>query len=184
MASEIIVNTIKAPTTGANANKVIIPSGVTLDANAGEFKPPAGAVIQYVRKVVDQNNHAYTSSSSYVDVASSAVSITPKYANSLIKFSAKIFLHAQTGNNHNMYTVFRDSTDLSTLYNATRCGEYGSGADGAHNTYDSFVYFIHDTPNTTNSVTYSIKFKRSGGANNLYAHAQALNEFTLEEIAQ
>ena len=33
MASEIIVNTIKAPTTGANANKVIIPSGVTLDAS-------------------------------------------------------------------------------------------------------------------------------------------------------
>ena len=41
MASEIIVNTIKAPTTGANANKVIIPSGVTLDASAGTLITPA-----------------------------------------------------------------------------------------------------------------------------------------------
>jgi len=31
MASEIIVQTLKGPTSGANANKVIIPSGQTLD---------------------------------------------------------------------------------------------------------------------------------------------------------
>ena len=35
MASELIVQTLKGPTTGANANKVIIPSGQTLDASAG-----------------------------------------------------------------------------------------------------------------------------------------------------
>lgn len=44
MASEIIVNTIKAPTTGVNANKVIIPSGVTLDASNG-LTPPSGYII-------------------------------------------------------------------------------------------------------------------------------------------
>ena len=38
MASEIIVNTIKAPTSG-NANKVIIPSGVTLDATCWDYQP-------------------------------------------------------------------------------------------------------------------------------------------------
>ena len=45
MASEIIVQTLKGPSSGANANKVIIPSGQTLDASSG-FIPPAGSVVQ------------------------------------------------------------------------------------------------------------------------------------------
>ena len=45
MASELIVQTIQGPSSGANANKVIIPSGHTLDASEG-FTPPAGYVVQ------------------------------------------------------------------------------------------------------------------------------------------
>jgi len=38
MASELYVETLKGLTSGANANKVIIPSGQTLDASAGGHK--------------------------------------------------------------------------------------------------------------------------------------------------
>ena len=48
MASELIVQTLKGPTSGANANKVIIPSGQTLDASAGGMTTPAGHAIQVV----------------------------------------------------------------------------------------------------------------------------------------
>ena len=46
MASELIVQTIQGPSSGANANKVIIPSGHTLDASGGTLVPSAGAVVQ------------------------------------------------------------------------------------------------------------------------------------------
>ena len=79
MASEIIVNTIKAPTSGANANKVIIPSGVTLDASAGTLRPSAGTPIQIV-----QNTTTTTAQYASVSYLASALTcdITPKYANS------------------------------------------------------------------------------------------------------
>ena len=47
MASELTVQTLRGPTSGTNANKVIIPSGQTLDASNG-FVAPAGSVIQSV----------------------------------------------------------------------------------------------------------------------------------------
>ena len=68
MASEIIVNTIKAPTTGANANKVIIPSGVTLDASGGNFSPPSGHIIQ-TSAVTRVNNLQMTINNSSVNTA-------------------------------------------------------------------------------------------------------------------
>lgn len=45
MASELIVQNLKGPASGSNANKVIIPSGHTLDASSG-FTPPTGHVVK------------------------------------------------------------------------------------------------------------------------------------------
>lgn len=45
MASELIVQNLKGPASGSNANKVIIPSGHTLDASEG-FTPPTGHVVK------------------------------------------------------------------------------------------------------------------------------------------
>ena len=87
MASEIIVNTIKAPTTGANANKVIIPSGVTLDASGGNFSPPSGHIIQ-TSAVTRVNNLQMTINNSSVNTAVGngvIASITPKQSNSLFR---------------------------------------------------------------------------------------------------
>jgi len=42
MASELTVQTLRGPTSGANANKVLIPSGHTLDASGGTITLPNG----------------------------------------------------------------------------------------------------------------------------------------------
>jgi hypothetical protein len=47
MSGTLVVQNIQGPSSGANANKIIIPSGQTLDASAG-FVPPAGSVIQVI----------------------------------------------------------------------------------------------------------------------------------------
>ena len=46
MSGELIVQTLKGPTSGANANKVILPAGHTLDTSGGTLVPSAGAVVQ------------------------------------------------------------------------------------------------------------------------------------------
>ena len=59
MASELIVQTIQGPSSGANANKVLIPSGHTLDASAG-FIPPSGSVV----RMGSEKHSTYASTSS------------------------------------------------------------------------------------------------------------------------
>jgi len=80
MASELYVETLKGLTSGSNANKVIIPSGQTLDASAGGFTTPAGHVIQCVSTMTaTASAHSGTMSDSNL-----TVSITPKEIGSTI----------------------------------------------------------------------------------------------------
>lgn len=186
MASIVSVEQIKGLSAGSTPNTITIPAGQTLSIadKLAYSNMPVGTVIQKVRKVVDQPSHANTSSSSYVDIANSAISITPKFNNSIILFSCSIYAHAQTGSPHLEYTLFRDSTDVSSSYSSSKHGTYSPGTDAADNTYDRFNALMSDTPNTTNSITYSIRFRRSSGSNDLYIHSNGINEFYLEEIAQ
>ena len=80
MASEIIVNTIKAPTSGANANKIIVGSGQELDASAGLITP-AGHVIQTI--VAQNGTRIAVSPSAYNNVWPDQ-SITMKGNNKLL----------------------------------------------------------------------------------------------------
>ena len=84
MASEIIVNTIKAPTTGANANKVIIPSGVTLDVtdNIQHSDMPVGSIVQTVS--INDDRLQTTTSTSPIAIFGSNASITMKGNNKLL----------------------------------------------------------------------------------------------------
>ena len=179
MTGQINVNKIAART----GNTITINSGDKITGVAGSIGTP-GQIIQTVRKTTDQNGHASSTSTSYTDIASSSLSITPKFANSMIRFSCSIYMHCQTNSTRFKWTIFRDSTDLSTLYNSTSYGEYGSGADTSNNTYDCWTRYAIDFPNTTSAVTYSVQFARTAGSGGLYAHANGINEFMLEEIAQ
>ncbi len=186
MASIVSVEQLKGLASGSTPNTISIPAGQTLSIadKLAYSNMPVGTVIQKVRKVVDQSAHANTSSSSYVDIANSAISITPKFNNSIILFSCSIYTHAQTGSPQFDFTLFRDSIDVSSSYSASKHGTYGPGADASDNIYDRFNALMSDTPNTTNSITYSIRFRRVSGSNDLYIHSNGINEFYLEEIAQ
>jgi hypothetical protein len=64
MAGILTVQTIQGPTSGANANKVIIPAGQTLDASAGGVTLPAGVGGQVVQfKQLYNSNTAVSFSS-------------------------------------------------------------------------------------------------------------------------
>ena len=73
MASELIVQNLKGPASGSNANKVIIPSGHTLDASEG-FTPPTGHVVKTStwNPVISTS----TTSTSMVDLATTSLTFT------------------------------------------------------------------------------------------------------------
>jgi len=176
MASELTVQTLRGPTSGSNADTVLIPSGQTLHA--------PGHVLQTIQQ-------PYTTASSISSTSYTAtgltLSITPKIATS--KILVLVNLSAETYQNGNFSPKFY----LQILRGATEIAfrRSDSYAGTASNGYYSFS--VHgtmnylDSPSTTNAVTYSVNGKLSSTTNstNLRLHdAGSTSTITLMEIAQ
>ena len=152
MASEIIVNTIKAPTTGANANKVIIPSGVTLDASGGGLTTPAGHVIQVVQTTT--NTTSSISSASYLAVGLD-VNITPTSSSSKIL----ITVCGSFGNTQDTYggaRLYRGTTEIGGTSNVGNRNGYAFPINerSADAQWEAFMasYTFLDSPATTSQI--------------------------------
>ena len=165
MASEITVQTIRGPASGANANKILIPAGQTLDASSG-FIPPAGSVLQVVQGYLGTTASASTSSNTTVDTGLQA-SITPSSASSKILVQYNVFLGQY--DSYNMFVrILRDSTYIGNgtseggrpVGNAV-ANNYHAKDDGYSLSPTSNVYL--DSPNTTSSITYKIQMGCYGG---------------------
>ena len=85
--STLHVENLKGLSSGGNANKIIVPSGQTLDASAATITPSAN---QTVKTSVSrsQSTLAATTSTSYVDVMTST--ITPSFNNSILLISGEV----------------------------------------------------------------------------------------------
>lgn len=112
MASELIVQTIQGPSSGANANKVLIPSGHTLDVSGGTLVPSAGQVVQVLQD--ETVTHISNSTTSYVDTGLS-VTITPRNANSqyYVVFDG-YFYKPETGGGGFGYNIFKDGVRVTS----------------------------------------------------------------------
>jgi hypothetical protein len=91
MVGTLTVQNLQGPTSGANPNKVIIPSGQTLDASNG-FVAPAGHIVQTVSNSRDFgltfSNLTTSNTVSATDIL--ACAITPKFANSQIMITTYV----------------------------------------------------------------------------------------------
>ena len=149
---------------------------------------PAGTIIQHQFSRILRTGHWSTASTSYIEIGSMNVTITPKYTNSRIYLIAEVYAHSQTGTPTFDWTFFRtisggSATNIAGAGLGSKQGQYGSGADGSNNTYDRLhCSVIDDTHNTTSSIFYSYQMKRSGGSNSFYAHAGGENYVHAYEI--
>jgi hypothetical protein len=151
--STLTVQTLQAPTSGANANKVLIPSGHTLDASAGTLVPSAGAVMQVVESA--RTPWTNTASTNYTNTGHS-VTITPSAT------SSKILL---TGNLNGTYTsdaatmfqikLYKGGSDIAWI-----ASNYGQGLVQVG---ESFAWSYLDSPSTTSATTYTLYFRAQGG---------------------
>lgn len=170
--STLHVENLKGPTSGANANKIIVPSGQTLY--------PAGHIIQ----VLSQELTAYTATSSTSAIATGfTLTITPKSTASKIKCTVGFSgMFANDINSSASFYLHKNGSFHRYLHSvATYSNPVNYSSDPTMMTVDS--------PSTTSAVTYAIFWKRSVGTGNVNfnnygpANNETRSWFTVEEIA-
>ena len=178
--STLIVENLKGPTTGANANKIIVPSGQTLQA--------AGHVIQV--KDVTTTTKTRVDTAAWHAAGGLSLNITPKFATSKILVSYFLSVRTYRSGSHDSQSRFGISRDGGTtilMPTQTRSYDYGgSGIIVNNGLAKSFL----DSPNTTSQITYQVYFYHATGSNteiNTYGNNNPPSDessIVLMEIAQ
>tara|TARA_B100000035_G_scaffold111972_1_gene95026 strand:- start:1422 stop:1970 length:549 start_codon:yes stop_codon:yes gene_type:complete len=181
--STLVVENLKGPSTGANANKIIVPSGQTLDASNG-LTTPAGHVIQYVPSTFSTfQTRLQTTSTSYV-TSGYSLTITPKSATNLILVTYSLSSYNNNSSAYN-YAIVNKSTGGGSNLIETESA-VGLGAWHEQSSMSSHV------AGTTSAITYTI-YCRVGAGTGYYgwgssggysSPSQNFNSFHLMEIAQ
>jgi hypothetical protein len=190
MASEIIVQTIKGPTSGANANKVIIPSGQTLDASNG-FVAPAGSVIQHLS--VSDNTDTRNTTATFTDTNLS-LNITPKFSNSKISITGHLGLGADTTTNQGLgVRLLLDGTQLTNWSgissNSHKYIIFYHDSGHTRDFYGQMPFHIFNTGALTAGTSYNFKIQfrswiSSNGHASVNSSGYTNSVMTIEEIAQ
>jgi hypothetical protein len=155
----LTVQTLQAPTSGANANKVIIPSGHTLDASNG-LLTPADYVIQTAQNYA--RGSVASSSTSYV-VTGLDIDFTPSSTSSKVLITASFDIDTGASSRQAYATLYRDSTRLDTIGDSGSLGLTNIYDAGDRNIVGMTVQFL-DAPSSTSQLHYELYFKTTGGS--------------------
>ena len=123
MASEIIVQTIKGPTSGANANKIIIPSGQTL-------VPSAGQIVNH-KQYIDTTLTIITSST--YSTVYTYPTYTPILTNSIIIHKFSVLVRTYRNGSSEGRGKLRFVVDGTTVIDDQEFGNYDYGGSGIWN---------------------------------------------------
>ena len=177
MVGTLTVQNLQGPTSGANANKVIIPSGHT-------FIPSSGQIIQtvqYLRAGATGSNSSSrvdVTTSTYVDLMSK--SITTTVANSKVRVMVGLIGYNGSSELRGSVRLFRDSTIIDG-------DQYAFYAPSS--TMCNFIVDHIDIPSASagTTLTYKIQGNNSGSNTMMYLYGDsggaATNSITLQEIA-
>ena len=178
MASELTVQTLRGPTSGANANTILIPSGQVLDASAG-FVAPAGSVIQ----VAQADTSTPVTLAVGTGIAINTINFTPKYSNSIIQVTIS---HGQTTKNSGAGTA----TWLSCWVglDGTNTEKIRTGAIGYPEAYSDHRYTFSVTGQIPSwagqkTLTHNVSVGSSGSSWTI-SHQNAPTGMFVMEIAQ
>ena len=167
MSGTLIVQNIQGPSSGANANKIIIPSGQTLDASAG-FVPPAGSVVQVLQAY--KTDVSSISSTTYASIAGLSVNITPTSTSSKILVSMSVAFSARTQLD-SLYAAFGKNGSVLTASIADAASNrpratlsiFPGDATGVDNFQGHGTQTYLDSPATTSQITYSVMMRTANG---------------------
>ena len=171
--STLQVENLIGPTSGSNANKVIIPSGQTLDASSG-FIPPAGSVVQQA----STSSYAISTTSTSAVSTGLSIAFTPKYNNS------KLVVKLQGGRPWNATTNVQ--LDLKMYKDNVFQERIGSHYGSAMHTLGVNIHY-EDAITSTTTKTYAV-YMQSNNGGTIYLNESASSNIkiymTIEEIKQ
>ena len=185
MASDLTVQTIRGPGSGANANQILIPSGHKVIAPAGGLVAP-GQVVSFQQNIGGSGS---VSSTSAVEVNSGIrVSVTPKSTSN--KFVITIQIGIRFGNTGARYGLYiYKSTDGGSTFSLLH-GYPEISSNSTTDQQDFITLTAYDSPNTTAAVVYTAyHHTAAGGAlsmdlgNNNSAQSNGGARLTVMEIA-
>ena len=172
------MSSIKLKHSGGNGVIIAAPSSnpasdrtITLPSNADgtmltTTNPKAGNIIQVVQQ--EFTGSFQTASTSFVDITSASVTITPTHANNKILVMVNLDSDYVAGTNalRVIYTqLLRDSTlvDKKAYYLG-----HGTSSNG-YSYYGTPIDMLElDSPNTTSAITYKVQGKTDSGSDNAY----------------
>lgn len=181
--STLHVENLKGLSSGGNANKVIIPTGQTLQVtdNIRHIDMPTGSILQALTQEVTAI--ATTTSTSAV-ATGFTLTITPKSTSSKIRCTVGLNgVHASGVNSSVGFHLYKNGSHIKYLEDVVG---YASSVHYANNA----TIMATDSPSTTSAVTYAIYWNRSYGSGTVYYNNYASGSnrtrswFTVEEIAQ
>ena len=189
MASELTVQTIKGPTSGSNANKIIVPSGHTLDASGGTLVPSAGAVVKTQTYVLASSGTQSVGSTSYVELTSWG---TPTFA----KTKSDNLLYCQL-HYYNYFTaspvywLLKATVNNVNVTSNNSSGVWGDGMIDTHNP-DQYTFNAgaHQTRHThfwdaqdTSSAVFRFYTKGNTASSHVWWNTGGVS-LVIQEIAQ
>jgi len=149
MAGTLTVQNLQGPSSGANANKIIIPSGQTLYA--------PGHVIQAQTKKWSNDGFS-TTSATLVDVTDFYIDITPTSSNSIILFQASLTMLNSTVGGYGRFSIIDSNTSTKWSSNSYIAASGYNGSQWAD------VPLIHtNTAGTTNTMRLQLQGQVGGG---------------------
>ena len=178
--STLHVENLKGLSSGGNANKIIVPSGQTLDASNG-FVAPAGHVIQVVNGSMGGSDLNLTSAS-WADIGLSAA-ITPSSTSSKIIVTASFQIRVLGTQNATLRGGFRGLRDSTNVWNTSSYDETQQIRESGTEWNDTVSFRFIDSPSTTSSTTYKIQGYAKAGTVRVY-NATRGGQIILEEVAQ
>lgn len=190
MASELYVETLKGLTSGANANKVIVPAGQTLYA--------PGHVIQVVQTTF-REGVSFTLNNTFSAMTQLNTNITPSSTSSkiLIRLCSYVTSDSDSTNPYPGFRFIKDSSPITLAIGTTTSSrkELTGAAGETGNSYSGTVYLgaeFLDSPSTTSQITYGVEYTGyssrtfnvgSSGINDGNSGSVTLTTLTLMEIA-
>ena len=174
------------------ANKIQTVNGSTMNVPLQVVKTSLGDNLGTTSNDQTNENPSWAISSTtttWTDTNNLQLTITPKFANSLIKLELCMFIHNGGTSKAGAIRVIRGTTVLfRPIYNSTGPFSLGYGESSRH---DHITLTFFDTPNTTAPVTYRLQYRtyNGGTASHFFgysaaSHWSAYNVFVATEIAQ
>jgi len=159
----LTVQTLQAPTSGANANKVIIPSGQTLQLtdNLRYEDMPVGSVLQVATTM--WNSETQSTSQSFTDVADSSISFTPKLATSKLVISASHQFQIYSTSSYyagGMTRIVHDGTALDFQSQTYECYDEDYGLSSGTNTHDRVHRMATVSAGSTNARVIKLQLAK------------------------